>query len=186
MEIEFSLQWQWFNHTSVMKTAYRHKDRIHRASGLMNTWISGKSVTLREHRSPLPIPCPMYLLLLTISELYPPIINWSLYKKLVSNMFLSFVSHPSKLIEPKESLEFLVYRKPVLKSSGDNLDFQPALEVVGGGTLLGNGAPNFWDLTISQGTQYQNWDELQDIQLVFKHCFLFGNPPPYTHILKFK
>ena len=38
-------------------------------------------------------------------------------------MFLSFVSHPSKLIEPKESLEFLVYRKPVLKSSGDNLDF---------------------------------------------------------------
>ena len=85
-----------------MKTPYRHKDRIHSASGLMNTWRSGKSITLREHRSPLPIPCPVYLLHLAISELYPSIINWFLYKKLVSNMFLSFVSHTNKLIEPKE------------------------------------------------------------------------------------
>ena len=111
-----------------MKTAYRHKDRIHRASGLMNTWISGKSVTLREHRSPLPIPCPVYLLLLTISELYPPIINWSLYKKLVSNMFLSFVSHPSKLIEPERGLlEPLIYSQ-LVRNTGSNLDEHRHLE----------------------------------------------------------
>lgn len=76
-------------------------------------------------------------------------------------MFLSFVSHPSKLVT-RVTGRFLVY-KPVLKRSGDNLDFQPASEVVGGGHSSGNGAPNFWDLTLSQGTQYQNWDELQDI-----------------------
>lgn len=61
MEIEFNFQWQWFNHTSVMKTPYRHKDRIHRASELMDTWTSGKSITLREHRSSGPfsntLPC---------------------------------------------------------------------------------------------------------------------------------
>ena len=41
---------------------------------------------------------PVSLFHLAVPGLYPSIINWSLYKKLGSNMFHSFVSHPNKLI----------------------------------------------------------------------------------------
>ena len=63
------------NKEAFIKTG---KNRVQKASGLVNMGIWGQSDALGksvEALCPFPIPCPTYLFHLAVPELYPSIIN---------------------------------------------------------------------------------------------------------------
>lgn len=72
-------------------------------------------------------------------------------------IFLSYVSHSSKLIEPKEGIQFVVGR----------YDWHLKWRVV-----LWDQAIYLWNLILSLSRSYQNWVEFLDILLVSENCLL--------------
>ena len=97
--------------------------------GRWTCWENSTPGEGMETLCPFLIPCSMYLFHLAVPELYPFLINWSTKY----DVFLSTVSHFSKLINPgKGSWEPLIYSQSV-RSTGNNLGLRLASEVGGGG-----------------------------------------------------
>ena len=66
------------NHACSETSVKTQKERVWRASGLLNTWKFGKDGVFREDMEALhtiPILCPMHLFHPAIPKLYPFIIN---------------------------------------------------------------------------------------------------------------
>ena len=109
----------------------------------------GRNRKLREGKEVLcsfPMPCPVHLFHLAVSELYPFILNpWSSEQ----NVSLSSVSCSSKLVNPKKGWwEPMIYSQWI-RRTGNNLDLQLVSEIqrVGG-----------WNLQCKMG-----WSEAQAI-----------------------
>lgn len=133
------------NQVQVITLPKSQMDGVQRASGLVNPWIFWENNSERAWK--------LYTLCISFIWLFMSYILLFLKNGiLLRKMFLSFVSHHRKLINPRRSLEPLVYSLQV-RNTGDNLDFQLASEVED--CLIGlNTKP--WDLIFLLGRQYQN------------------------------
>lgn len=128
---------QWVNQSCLCNEASikTQKDGVQRASGLVNTWMFGESVMLREHGSS--VPCPHTLPCTSLPSGHSWVASFIIKDKgdVVSKMFLwvlwAALANPSN--RGKRSWEPLIYSQSV-KSAGGNLGLPLASEV-GWGTV---------------------------------------------------